>query len=51
MRNSNVIILSMEIVGLMERMGLVPIMCVKPTFAFDTMIHCYGDGETERNCW
>ena len=51
MRNSNVIILSMEIVGLMERMGLVPIMRVKPTFAIDTMIHCYSDGETERNCW
>ena len=47
MRNSNVIILSMENVGLMERMGLVPIMHVKPAFAIDTMIHCYGDGETE----
>ena len=51
MRNSNVIILSMEIVSLMERMGSVPIMHVKLTFAIDTMIHCYGDGETERNCW
>ena len=51
MRNSNVIILSMEIVSLMERMGSVPIMHVKPAISIDKMIHCYGDGETERNCW
>ena len=51
MRNSNVIILSMEIVSLMERMGSVPIMRVKPTISIDKMIHCYGDGETEQNCW
>ena len=47
MRNSNVINLSMEIVNLMERIGSVPIMRIKPTFAIDRMIHCYGDGETE----
>ena len=51
MRNSNVIILSMEIVSLMERMGSVPIMCVKRTISIDKMIHRYGDGETEQNCW
>ena len=51
MRNSNVIILSMEIVSLMERMGSVPIMRVKPAISIDKMIHCYGDRETEQNCW
>ena len=42
MRNSNFIILSMEIVSLMERMGSVPIMRVKPAISIDKMIHCYG---------
>ena len=47
MRNLNVIILSMGIVSLMERMGSVPIMRIKQTISIDKMIHCYGDGETE----
>ena len=47
MRNSKVIILSMENVCVMETMDSVPIMHVKLTFSIDTMIHCYGDGETE----
>ena len=51
MRNSNFIILSMEIVSLMERMGSVPIMHVKPAISIDKMIHYYGEGETDRNCW